>query len=60
MTATQISAAKILLAKAIPDLKAIEHSGEIATKYETLTDSELDAKIASALDALRNPAKPGG
>ena len=28
MSATQIQAAKILLAKVIPDLKAVEHSGE--------------------------------
>lgn len=28
MTATQVQAARILLAKVIPDLKAIEHSGE--------------------------------
>jgi hypothetical protein len=27
MSATQIAAAKILLAKVVPDLKAIEHSG---------------------------------
>jgi len=29
MTQTQIQAARILLGKTIPDLKAIEHSGEI-------------------------------
>lgn len=28
MTPTQIQAAKIVLAKTIPDLKAVEHSGE--------------------------------
>ena len=28
MSATQIQAAKILLAKVIPDLKAVEHTGE--------------------------------
>ena len=27
MSATQISAAKIVIAKSIPDMKAIEHSG---------------------------------
>lgn len=29
MTATQIQAAKILLAKVIPDQKAVEHSGSV-------------------------------
>ena len=31
MSATQLAAAKILLAKAIPDLQAVEISGEIST-----------------------------
>ena len=29
MDATQVQAARILLAKTIPDLKAVEHSGEV-------------------------------
>lgn len=29
MTASQVNAAKVLLAKVLPDLKAVEHSGEV-------------------------------
>lgn len=31
MSPTQIMAAKIVLAKCLPDLKAVEHSGEVKT-----------------------------
>ena len=45
MTATQIKAAEILLRKAWPDLKAVEHSGEIGHTHQ-MTDAELDRRIA--------------
>lgn len=51
MTPTQVNAAKILLGKTIPDLKAIEHSGGITTRFETMTDEQLNAAIAEALKA---------
>lgn len=42
MTQTQVAAAKILLAKIVPDLRAIEHSGEVTHHHAgELTDSEL-------------------
>ena len=51
MSGTQIKAAEILLRKVIPDLKAVELSGTLTTRYETLTDEELNAKIATHLAA---------
>lgn len=52
MTTTQIQAARILLGKVIPDLKAVELSGSITTQYEALTDDQLNAQIASRLQAI--------
>lgn len=49
MTATQVNAAKILLAKVIPDLRAIEHSGEIGNP-DKVSDAELDARIAALVN----------
>ena len=47
MSVTQISAAKLLLSKVAPDLRAIEHSGSIEHRNaDELTDSEL-ADIAT-------------
>lgn len=47
LSATQIKAAEILLKKCMPDLSAVEHSGEIEHKrLEEMTDAELLA-IAS-------------
>lgn len=44
MSSTQLQAARILLAKALPDLQSIEHSGQISTKSITeMTDEELIA-----------------
>ena len=34
MDASQVAAAKTLLAKTVPDLKAIEHSGELTLTHE--------------------------
>jgi hypothetical protein len=45
---TQIDCAKLLLAKVIPDLKSVEHSGEV-TRRKDLTDAELDARLAELL-----------
>lgn len=36
MTATQVQAAKILLAKVVPDLKQVEHTGESAIQKITV------------------------
>jgi len=43
MSATQIQAAKILLAKVIPDLKAVEHSGEDGGPIKTKVDIHFHA-----------------
>jgi len=40
MTASQVNAAKILLGKTIPDLKAIEHTGEVAIPVVLEGDAE--------------------
>lgn len=49
MSSTQIKAAEILLRKVVPDLKAVEHSGTLTTRYEALTDEELNGVIAERL-----------
>jgi hypothetical protein len=36
MTPNQIAAAKLYLAKTLPDLKAVEHSGETTTRIERI------------------------
>lgn len=47
LSMTQLKAADILLRKSIPDLKAIEHSGEInKQRVEDMSDAEL-ADIAA-------------
>ena len=49
LDASQVNAAKALLAKVLPDLKAVEHSGDIGVRKEPadMTDDEL-AAIAAA------------
>ena len=48
MTVTEVTAARIALAKTMPDMKAVEHSGKVSvTNAEDLTDEEL-ADIALA------------
>jgi hypothetical protein len=48
LSATQIRAAEILLRKSLPDLSAVEHSGEIGNKSATeMTRDELLAYISS-------------
>jgi len=49
MSGTQIKAAEILLRKVIPDLKAVELSGTLTTRYEALSDEELNGVIAERL-----------
>ena len=49
MSSTQIKAAEILLRKVIPDLKAVELSGTLTTRYEALSDEELNGVIAERL-----------
>lgn len=44
LTAGQIKSIEILLRKTIPDLKSIEHSGEIKTNYEQSLRDTLKAK----------------
>lgn len=39
MTATQIQAAKVVLGKMIPDLKAIEHGGSMTVLHEQALDA---------------------
>jgi|SRR3989337_1094485 len=36
MSATQVKAAEILLRKAVPDLKAVEHSGTLNVNYDAV------------------------
>ena len=53
MSGTQIQAARILLSKALPDLQAVEHSGNIDSKAaRTMTDNELDRAIEAARQRL--------
>jgi hypothetical protein len=51
MTASQVNSAKILLGKAIPDLKAMELSGPDGGPIETLELSGSD-KLKSYMDSL--------
>ncbi|MEK9810647.1 MAG: hypothetical protein VW362_09390 [Candidatus Nanopelagicales bacterium] len=47
-----------MLAKCLPDLKAVEHSGSIA--YTSISDAELDTRIAQLLGEAGTPATAGG
>src|SRR5882724_9174796 len=56
MSSTQIRAAEVFIKKVIPDLSAIEHSGEIAHRnVDELSDAELH-EIAAGRGA--DPAEP--
>lgn len=58
LSMTQLKAADILLRKSIPDLKAIEHSGEINKRaVEDLSDDELRSIARSRGNGT--PATPG-
>jgi hypothetical protein len=59
MTATQIKAAEILLRKVIPDLRAVEHSGEIRHRHTSeMSDAEL-AAIASGSSPRASETQAG-
>lgn len=64
MTATQIKAAEILLRKAIPDLRTVEHSGEVTQTIQHIGVSALRARLAefvgdgSGADSDRPAALP--
>lgn len=65
MSATQIKAAEILLKKAIPDLKGIEHTGIIQHRHATeLSDAELSriatGGSAGAPETANSPQEPPG
>lgn len=50
LSATQVTAALGLLKKAVPDLKAIEHTeGPREKSPEEMTDAELDRRIAELI-----------
>lgn len=54
MSAHQVNAARILLNKVLPDLKAVEHSGEISSKpARKLDNAEISAEIARYQEILR-------
>ena len=56
MSATQIKAAEILLRKAIPDLKSVEHSGEITQRHVTeLSDAELAYLATGSSEGASTP-----
>jgi hypothetical protein len=48
MSATQVQAARILLAKTIPDMKAIEHSGEVEHKVNATIYAPSKAPLPDA------------
>lgn len=59
MTTTQIKAAEIILRKAMPDLKAVEHSGEISHAHQ-MSDAELDRRIAELSAQVGAAVAAGG
>lgn len=56
MSQTQLKAAEIVLKKTMPDLKAIEHSGEI--KAEITAASSAKEWLNSRIDEITNASKP--
>lgn len=46
LSSTQVRSIEILLKKTLPDLSAIDHSGEISTSKREMSDDEL-ARIAA-------------
>jgi hypothetical protein len=56
MTKEQVMSAKILLAKALPDLVAIKHSGNVnVVRPDDLTDAELASIATSRSDGVAEP-----
>jgi hypothetical protein len=56
LTQTQLKAAEILLRKTIPDLKAVEHSGDAANPVKVVTDIVLRA--CDSTDSGPPPGNP--
>jgi hypothetical protein len=64
MTKEQVMAAKILLAKALPDLVAVKHSGNVnVVRPDDLTDAELadiaQRSRAGVVESPRSAPEPG-
>jgi hypothetical protein len=56
MTKEQLTAARIILAKALPDLVAIKHSGNVnVVRPDDLTDAELASIATSRSDGVAEP-----
>lgn len=56
MSATQLKAAEILLKKAIPDLKGVEHSGTVNhVNYDAAVLGLLNGSSAETGDAASSP-----
>lgn len=58
MSSGQVNAAKILLGKTLPDLKAMEHSGGLDHKFTKDPDSITDAELAALATAPSGGATP--
>lgn len=58
MSPTQVRAAEILLRKSLPDLSAVEHSGEVTTRPSELSDDAL-ARIIGTGGGKRVAAPKG-
>ena len=54
LTSGQIKSAEILLRKVIPDLKAIEHSGEQTINHKPLNMEEILLRLQAIRDAQSN------
>lgn len=58
MTQSQVTAIQILLRKSLPDLSAIEHSGQVdVRRAEELSDAELASIAAGSGARAAGPAK---
>lgn len=56
MSATQLKAAEILLRKAVPDLKGVEHSGTVNhINYDAVVLGMLNGSSAETGDAASAP-----
>lgn len=55
MSPSQVAAALGLLAKRIPDLRAVEHSGEIEHTFHTVSGEPLAEEEWAALYGSRRP-----
>lgn len=61
MSSTQVTAALGLLKKALPDLKAMEHSGEIGYRpADELSNDELERRIADLSEGIESEKRGKG